>query len=103
MEKGCFLFFIDKVYRQSLLHSCNELRVILQMIPWKIGRKEGSWHAKLARNVCIGGNSDREGEEEVKEGGRFKEGVKVLSETSLQWILHSEMLAWASNKQFEAF
>lgn len=42
-----------------------------------------------------------EEEEEVKE--RFKEGVKVLSETSLQWILHGEMLAWASNKQFEAF
>lgn len=32
-----------------------------------------------------------EEEEEVKE--RFKEGVKVLSETSLQWILHGEMLA----------
>lgn len=69
------------------------------MIPWKIGRKL----ACQAREKCIGGNSDREGEEEVKEGGRFKEGVKVLSETSLQWILHSEMLAWASNKQFEAF
>lgn len=53
MEKGCFLFFIDKVYRQSLLHSCNELRVILQMIPWKIGRKEGKKLACQAREKCM--------------------------------------------------